>query len=54
MRASAGFRRPGSDPANAHDTKLRPLQGFQCGHTKHSAQTAEALQIFFAQHLIVF
>jgi hypothetical protein len=53
-RARAGFRRPGTDAAYAHDTKLRSLEGLQCSCAKHSAQAAEALQIFFAQHLIVF
>jgi hypothetical protein len=53
-RARAGFRRPGAYAADAYDTKLRPLQGFQRGYTKYSAQAAEALQVFFAQHLINF
>jgi hypothetical protein len=32
---------------------MRTLQRFQCGHAEHSAHAAKALQVFFAQHLVI-
>ena len=53
-RPRASFRCPGTYAANTHDTKLCLLQGLKRGHAKYPAQAVKALQVFFAQHAIIF